>query len=138
MPDDGAHQITRPVGEAIGDQAARHDRPALTAFIADARSEEALRDGLSDFVSEGIDIRRGGVRSAIAAMVANPQDLIHGRGVNKSDPKVANTAIQHIWTDTPKSLLDATGQSSGGGGGGAGGSGGGAGAGAGGAAPAGG
>jgi hypothetical protein len=66
-------------------------------------------------------------------MDANPQDLIHGRGAGKSDPKVANTAIQHIWTDTPKPLLDANGQSGGGGG-----SGGGSGGGAGGGAPAGG
>ena len=68
MPDDGAHQVPRAVGAPMDDQAARHDRPALTAFIADARSEEALRDGLTDFVSEGIDVRRGGVRAAIAAM----------------------------------------------------------------------
>ena len=38
-------------GDPIADQSsARHDRPALVAFITDARSEEALRDGLADFV----------------------------------------------------------------------------------------
>ena len=35
-------------GEAGDGSSARHDRPALTAFITDARSEEALRDGLTD------------------------------------------------------------------------------------------
>lgn len=77
----------------------------------------------------------GAPQANLAAMVANPQDLIRGHGVNRSDPKVANTAIQHIWTDTPKPLLDATGQASGGGGSGGSGSGSGSG---GGAAPAGG
>ena len=57
MPDDGSKVI----GETASDPAAsRHDRPALTAFVADARSEEALRDGLADSVSEDLDIRRGG------------------------------------------------------------------------------
>ncbi len=71
MPDDGSHALAEPVS-------ARHDRPALTAFITDARSEEALRDGLVDFVSEGIDVRRGGVRAATAAMAkqATPRVLI--------------------------------------------------------------
>ncbi len=78
MPDDGAHQIAKG-GEPIGDQAsARHDRPALMAFATDARSEEALREGLSEFVSEEVDIRRGGVRAAITTMQkqATPRVLV--------------------------------------------------------------
>jgi hypothetical protein len=61
----------------------------------------------------------------VAAMVANPYDLIHGRGVDRIDSKNSTQAIGHVWTDTPKALLDAGGGSSGGGsGGGGGGSGG--------------
>ena len=78
MPADGGNKIASVV-DTPGDQSsARHDRPALTAFIADARSEEALRDGLIDFASGEIDIRRGGIRSAIAAMQkqATPKVLI--------------------------------------------------------------
>jgi pilus assembly protein CpaE len=69
MPDDGAHKFASGSGDPNADQSsARHDRPALVAFITDARSEEALRDGLADFVSEDIDVRRGNVRAAITAM----------------------------------------------------------------------
>ena len=78
MPADGGNKIASVV-EPGGDQSsARHDRPALTAFIADARSEEALRDGLIDFASGEIDIRRGGIRGAIATMQkhATPKVLI--------------------------------------------------------------
>jgi pilus assembly protein CpaE len=79
MPDDGGHKVHSIGNEQIDDgSTARHDRPALTAFIADARSEEALRDGLVEVVSEVLDIRRGGVRTAIAAMQkqATPRVLV--------------------------------------------------------------
>jgi len=58
----------------------------------------------------------------IAAMVANPADLIHGRGVQRSDGKEAVTAVEHIWQDKPKPLLDPIG-AQGGSAGGSGGSG---------------
>lgn len=51
----------------------------------------------------------------IAAMVANPYDLIRGRGVTIVDSKESNIAIGHIWSDTPKALLDPGGASSSGG-----------------------
>jgi hypothetical protein len=62
----------------------------------------------------------------IAAMVANPNDLIRGHGVQRSDGKESVTAVERIWTDKPKPLLDPAGGQggqggSGGGGGGAGG-----------------
>jgi pilus assembly protein CpaE len=67
MPDDGLHQVPRP--EAPSDQAlARHDRPELIAFVTDAHSEEAVRTGLAEAVHEAIDLRRGGIRAAIATM----------------------------------------------------------------------
>lgn len=76
MPD-GVITAIRPADAADG-SAARHDRPSLVAFIADARSEEALRDGLTEATAEDLDIRRGGVRAAIAAMQkqATPRVLI--------------------------------------------------------------
>jgi type IV pilus biogenesis protein CpaD/CtpE len=49
----------------------------------------------------------------LAAMVANPNDLIRGHGVQKSDGKEAATAIDHIWVDKPKPLPDPTGAQSG-------------------------
>jgi pilus assembly protein CpaE len=49
-------------------KSARHDRPPLIAFVNDAQAETAIRDGLADVLPDGLDIRRGGVRAAIAAM----------------------------------------------------------------------
>jgi pilus assembly protein CpaE len=68
MPADGGHRIAQSIDDGPAEQqsSGRHDRPALSVFVTDARSEEALRDGLSDFVHESIDVRRGGVRAAIA------------------------------------------------------------------------
>src|SRR5262249_37507898 len=77
----------------------------------------------------------------IAAMVANPHDLISGRGATREDSKSSNLAVDRVWTDKPKSLLDPGGGSSGGGygsGSGGGGSGGGSGGGGAGGAPSGG
>jgi len=44
----------------------RYDRPQLIGFIADARTEEVLRDGLPPDLE--MELRRGGVRTAITAM----------------------------------------------------------------------
>jgi pilus assembly protein CpaE len=52
--------------------AVRYDRPSFMGFVADARSEEIVRDGLLEAVSEDIDIRRGTVRAAVAAMQKMP------------------------------------------------------------------
>jgi len=64
----------------------------------------------------------------IAAMVANPNDLIHGRGSRYGDGTEATLAVDRLWIDKTKQLPvvnDSNGNSSGGGGGGsAGGSGG--------------
>ncbi len=77
MPDDGAISAIRP-NDAQGEAAARHDRSSLVAFVTESRSEEALRDGLTDSASGDLDIRRGGIRAAIAAMQkqATPRVLI--------------------------------------------------------------
>lgn len=65
----------------------------------------------------------------IAAMVANPSDLIRGRGARYGDGTEAAAAVDRLWTDKTKQLPvmnDSSGPgASGGGGGGGGGSGGG-------------
>jgi pilus assembly protein CpaE len=76
MPDD-----SRPRGEPVrsdGGLDARPDRPALVGFISDAKSEEAVREGLQDLTTEELDVRRGGIRAAIASMQrqATPKVLI--------------------------------------------------------------
>jgi len=68
----------------------------------------------------------------IAAMVANPADLISGHGTQRSDGKEAVTAVNHVWQDKPKPLLDPVGTDSGSSGSGSSGSSGGSGAGTGG------
>jgi pilus assembly protein CpaE len=50
------------------DAAVRYDRPSLVGFIGDARTEEALRDGLLEAGGDTLDLRRGGIRAAITAM----------------------------------------------------------------------
>jgi pilus assembly protein CpaE len=51
---------------------ARHDRTAVVAFIVTAEAEAALREGLADSAREGIEVRRGGIRSAISALQRMP------------------------------------------------------------------
>jgi pilus assembly protein CpaE len=87
MPDDGAHKVdlqqaglsqTNRTDKTSEQAMMRHDRPELIAFVTDAQSEDAVRTGLADVVSEAIDLRRGGIRAAIAAMqkTATPRLLL--------------------------------------------------------------
>ncbi len=50
----------------------RPDRLTVLAFLADSQTEHVLRDGLGDIVANGMDIRRGTVRTAINAMAKLP------------------------------------------------------------------
>ncbi len=61
-----------------GGMANRPDRLTVLAFLGDPATEQVLRDGLGDQVANGIDIRRGTVRTAIAAMakLQTPEVLI--------------------------------------------------------------
>ena len=52
--------------------ASRTDRVKLLAFIADAPSETVLREGLSQAVPAGFEVRRGNVRTALAALSQMP------------------------------------------------------------------
>jgi pilus assembly protein CpaE len=74
MPDD----LRMPLGATLAEASVtRHDRPAGLAFLGDAQSESALRDGLADLLP-GLEIRRGGIRAAIAAQQksVNPRVLV--------------------------------------------------------------
>lgn len=51
---------------------ARSNRVGVLAFLADAATEQIVRDGLSDIAVNGIDIRRGNLRTAIGAMTKLP------------------------------------------------------------------
>lgn len=64
--------------ERSGSQPARPDRPPIIAFVADAESEAALREGLLEAVPDGIDLRRGNVRAACAALAktSTPRILV--------------------------------------------------------------
>ena len=56
----------------------RPDRLTVLAFLSDQTTEQVVRDGLSEVAANGMDIRRGTVRSAIAAMAKlhTPEVLI--------------------------------------------------------------
>lgn len=56
---------------------ARHDRPMALAFVVSAQAEAALRDGLAEWLPE-MEVRRGGIRAAIAAQrsAVSPRILI--------------------------------------------------------------
>ena len=55
-----------------GEAKSRSNRLSVLAFLADAASEQVVRDGLADVVSNGLDLRRGTIRTAIAAMTKLP------------------------------------------------------------------
>jgi pilus assembly protein CpaE len=57
---------------------ATSERVTLMAFVTEATTEAVLRDSLSDATPDAIEIARGGIRAAIAAMQkqATPRNLI--------------------------------------------------------------
>jgi hypothetical protein len=57
----------------------------------------------------------GAAAANIAAQVVDPQDLVAGRGTTVKDTQESTVAIQHIWTDTPKSISTESSSSGGGG-----------------------
>ncbi|WP_428390434.1 AAA family ATPase [Lichenicoccus sp.] len=56
----------------------RADRISLLAFVNDGESEAVLRQGLAEAVPQGLDIRRGDMKDAIAALskMVTPKALI--------------------------------------------------------------
>ena len=57
---------------STSNSASRPDRLTVLAFIADVQTEQVLRDGLGDIVANGMDVRRGTIRTAIQAMAKLP------------------------------------------------------------------
>lgn len=76
---------------------ARHDRPSLVAYACDAETEAALREGLSEDTGASLDIRRGGIRGAIAAMrkTATPRTLIIDIG-GEAQPLTALSGLADV------------------------------------------
>jgi pilus assembly protein CpaE len=73
MPPDGTVLAASPAFETE-----RPDRPRLVAFVGDQETELALREGLEETVPQGLDIRRGTLRTAIAVLhkMPTPRTLI--------------------------------------------------------------
>ena len=57
---------------AGGEAVSRSNRVSVLAFLSDPVSEHVVRDGLADVVSNGLDLRRGTIRTAISAMAKLP------------------------------------------------------------------
>ncbi len=72
MPDTGVVAT----GAMPPDGSARYDRPSFLAFIADAATEESLRDGLGEFLGKDFEVRRGNVVTAAAAMQKQATPLV--------------------------------------------------------------
>ena len=75
MPDTG---FIPDAGPPPREDSRRLVRGPFIAFVTDAASQKVLSDGLADVMPNGLDIRRGGVRAAIAAMqkLASPRVLL--------------------------------------------------------------
>lgn len=72
----------------------RHRRAPLSVFVCDSSSEKALAEGLKDILPGQLDIHRGGIRAAIAAMEkgTTPGVLI----VDVSDEEQPLTALAQL------------------------------------------
>jgi pilus assembly protein CpaE len=77
--------------------AGRHDRPPLIGFLTDRDTEEALREGLAEATSETLDLRRGGIRGAIATMQksATPRVLVIDI-TGEEQPLSALSELSHV------------------------------------------
>src|SRR5579864_2726406 len=99
MPDDGSRQIMSTTLEPIVEAGvSRHNRPSLVAFVTDADSEEALEDGLAEVVpGNKLDIRRGSLRAAIAAMQKEPTPKVLVVDISGEDqPLTALGDLAHV------------------------------------------
>ncbi|HUM08529.1 MAG TPA: histidine kinase [Acidocella sp.] len=67
MSQQGAHNV-----QGDGGLVSRPDRLTVLAFLGDPATEQVLRDGLGELVANGMDIRRGTIRTAVAAMAKMP------------------------------------------------------------------
>ncbi|MGH7072516.1 MAG: AAA family ATPase [Acetobacteraceae bacterium] len=73
MPDDGVLSA-----RSATETAAKGERTAVLAFIADADSETVLREAIVEALPQGMDVRRGNIRTAITVLsrMTTPRVLI--------------------------------------------------------------
>lgn len=67
MPDDLSLSLRGPA-----EGRTRGERTAVLAFLADAEAETVLREALAEAMPQGMEVRRGNVRTAIAALARLP------------------------------------------------------------------
>ena len=95
MPPDGAGSASSPAD--TGQDAAQTNRPAVVAFVNDADSEAALREGLAEAAPEGIDLRRATIKAAVTALaqMPSPRTLIVDVS-NEEHPLVALNDLAQV------------------------------------------
>ena len=54
------------------DPASRPERGTVLGFLADALTEQVVRDGLSEIIQSGLELRRGDIRAATAVLAKQP------------------------------------------------------------------
>ncbi|MBW4022431.1 MAG: histidine kinase [Proteobacteria bacterium] len=96
MPDDQSRRAPgRPLDSTT--DFIRPNRPEAMAFVGDAGSEGAIREGFAEALSEPIDIRRGGIRAAIAAQQKAPTPRVLVVDVSGEDqPLMALTRLSEV------------------------------------------
>ena len=57
---------------AAAEPVSRSERGTVLGFLADPLTEQVVRDGLSDIVQNGLELRRGDIRAATAALAKQP------------------------------------------------------------------
>ena len=97
MPDTNANAVLPNTGQAPREDSRRLVRDPFIAFVTDAASQKTLSDGLADAMPNGLDIRRGGVRAAIAAMekLASPRVLLVDI-TGEDQPLTALTQLSYV------------------------------------------
>jgi pilus assembly protein CpaE len=75
----------------------RSDRPTLLAFVKDADSEAALREGLAGALPQGLSVQRGNIRDAIPALarMVTPRALIVDI-TGEAQPLALLTDLSHV------------------------------------------
>ncbi len=73
MPDDGVLSARSPAEAGV-----KGERTAILAFVADADSETVLREAIVEALPQGMEVRRGNIRTAISVLsrTATPRVLI--------------------------------------------------------------
>ncbi|MGH7117994.1 MAG: AAA family ATPase [Acetobacteraceae bacterium] len=73
MPDDGVLSA-----RSVSEPGVKGERSAVLAFVADADSETVLREAIVEALPQGMEVRRGNIRTAISVLsrMATPRVLI--------------------------------------------------------------